>query len=129
MLEAFHRLQDAAKLWRITLFQLFSDRGSHAMFYPLERLINLSEGYRQTFKVAGRDLLLMVVDNQPLLLEDSCPHQGAPLRTATLVGTVLRCQRHGIEFQLPSGRALQPACPNLKMFALVYDSDRIGIDV
>ncbi|MDB6051829.1 MAG: putative Rieske iron-sulfur protein [Pseudomonas sp.] len=99
------------------------------MFFPLERLINLHEGYRQTFKVAGRNLLLMVVDNQPLLLEDSCPHQGAPLRTATLMGTVLRCQRHGMEFQLPSGRASQPSCPSLKMFGLVYDGASIGVDV
>jgi nitrite reductase/ring-hydroxylating ferredoxin subunit len=99
------------------------------MFVPLERLINLNEGYRQVFKVAGRDLLLLVVDDQPLLLEDSCPHQGAPLRGATLVGTVLRCQRHGIEFQLPSGRALQASCPALKMLPLAYSGDRIGVDV
>lgn len=99
------------------------------MFVPLERLINLNDGYRQTFKVAGRDLLLLVVDNQPLLLEDSCPHQGAPLHRGTLLGTVLRCQRHGIEFQLPSGRPLQASCPGLKLFTLAYEGDRIGIDV
>ncbi|MDY7560526.1 Rieske 2Fe-2S domain-containing protein [Pseudomonas sp. 10B1] len=99
------------------------------MFVPLERLINLNDGYRQTFKVGGRDLLLLVVDNQPLLLEDSCPHQGAALRTGTLVGRVLRCQRHGIEFLLPSGKALGALCPGLKMFALSYDGDRIGVDV
>jgi nitrite reductase/ring-hydroxylating ferredoxin subunit len=99
------------------------------MFVPLERLINLNEGYRQVFKVAGRDLLLLVVDEQPLLLEDSCPHQGAPLRSGTLVGTVLRCQRHGIEFQLPSGHPLQASCPGLKFFPLAYSGDRIGVDV
>jgi len=99
------------------------------MFLALERLINLNEGYRQTFKVAGRDLLLLVVDNQPLLLEDSCPHQGAPLHGASLVGTVLRCKRHGIEFQLPSGRPVQASCPGLKLFALAYDGDRIGVEV
>lgn len=99
------------------------------MFVPLERLINLNEGYRQTFKVAGRDLLLLVVENQPLLLEDSCPHQGAPLRSGTLVGTVLRCQRHGIEFRLPGGRPVQASCPGLKFFDLAYEGDRIGVDV
>ncbi|MNZ90178.1 Rieske iron-sulfur protein [Pseudomonas sp. FW300-N1A1] len=99
------------------------------MFVPLERLINLNEGYRRTFQVDGRSLLLLVVDNQPLLLVDSCPHKGAPLNTATLAGNVLRCQRHGIEFQLPDGLPLQASCPGLSMLKVAYEGDRIGIDV
>jgi|SRR5437868_12268538 len=99
------------------------------MFVPLERLINLDEGYRRTFQVGGRSLLLLVLDNQPLLIEDSCPHRGAPLSAGTVVGNVLRCARHGMEFQLPGGRALQPSCPGLNMLKLAYEGDRIGIDV
>ncbi|MCX7080780.1 MAG: Rieske (2Fe-2S) protein [Pseudomonas sp.] len=99
------------------------------MFVALERLINLEEGYRRTFQVGGRSVLLLVLDNQPLLFEDSCPHQGAPLSAGTLSGNVLRCMRHGIEFQLPSGRALQSSCPGLNRLKLVYDGDRIGVDV
>lgn len=90
------------------------------MFVPLERLINLVE---------GRNLLLLVLDNQPLLLEYSCPHRGAPLSAGTVVDNVLRCTRHGMEFELPGGRALQPSCPGLSMLKLVYDGDRIGVDV
>lgn len=98
------------------------------MFVPLERLINLDEGYRRTFQVGGRSLLLLVVDSQPLLIEDSCPHQGAPLSKGTLVNGVLRCQRHGIEFQLPSGCSLLSSCPGLSMLKLVYEGDRVGIE-
>ncbi|UVJ42623.1 Rieske (2Fe-2S) protein [Pseudomonas sp. LS1212] len=99
------------------------------MFVPLERLINLDEGYRNTFQVAGRRLLLLVLDNQPLLMEDSCPHRGAPLHMATLSNGVLRCQRHGMAFQLPSGRPLQEGCAGLMMLEIAYEGDRIGIDV
>lgn len=99
------------------------------MFVALERLINLQDGYRRTFRVAGRDLLLLVVDGQPLLLENRCPHQGAPLHNATLSGQVLRCARHGLEFDLRSGRALNAQCAALVRFSLVYDGDRVGIDV
>ena len=60
------------------------------MFVVLERLINLHEGYRKTFQVNGQALLLLVVDNRPVLIEDRCPHQGAPLGRATLEGDVLR---------------------------------------
>ncbi|MDX5372423.1 MAG: Rieske (2Fe-2S) protein [Pseudomonadaceae bacterium] len=99
------------------------------MFIALERLINLQDGYRRTFQVAGRDLLLLVVDGQPLLLENRCPHQGAPLHNATLNGQVLRCARHGLEFDLRSGAPLTAACAALRMFELAYDGDRVGIDV
>lgn len=80
------------------------------MFVALERLINLDEGYRQTFQVGGRSLLLLVVERQPVLLENRCPHRGAPLHNATLVGTVLRCARHGVEFDLVDGQPLNATC-------------------
>nr|WP_218572831.1 Rieske 2Fe-2S domain-containing protein [Pseudomonas sp. R-28-1W-6] len=104
-------------------------QGGASVFVALERLINLDEGYRRTFRVGGRDLLLLVVEQQPVLLEDRCPHQGAPLRNATLAGTVLRCARHGVEFDLLGGQPLNATCAALSRLALAYDGDRIGIDV
>ncbi|CAD5108796.1 Rieske (2Fe-2S) protein [Zestomonas carbonaria] len=99
------------------------------MFVALERLLNLEDGYRRTFQLAGRQLLLLVVERQPLLIESRCPHQGAPLHNATLAGSVLRCSRHGAEFDLFSGRPLNMPCQGLTHFALVYDGDRIGVDL
>lgn len=99
------------------------------MFIALERLINLDEGYRQCFQVDGRSLLLLVVDRQPVLLENRCPHQGEPLHQATVVGRVLRCSRHGAEFDLFSGQSLNASCGNLSLFKLAYDGDRIGLDL
>ena len=99
------------------------------MFVALEHLINLQDGYRSTFRVAGLDLLLLVVDGRPLLLENRCPHRDAPLHSASLNGQVLRCARHGFEFDLRSGEPLSARCAALKMFDLAYDGDRIGIDV
>lgn len=99
------------------------------MFIALERLINLDEGYRQSFQVGGHSLLLLMVERQPVLLENRCPHQGAPLHNATLVGRVLRCSRHGAEFDLFSGQPLNAVCGGLRLFKLAYDGDRIGIDL
>ncbi|MDD0843612.1 Rieske (2Fe-2S) protein [Pseudomonas sp. Gutcm_11s] len=99
------------------------------MFVALERLINLQDGYRRTFLVEGRDLLLLVVEQQPLLVENRCPHQGASLHNATLNGPVLRCARHGVEFDLRSGRPLNAQCAMLNRFSLAYDGDRVGIDI
>jgi nitrite reductase/ring-hydroxylating ferredoxin subunit len=51
------------------------------------------------------------------------------LHNATLSGKVLRCVRHGVEFDLHSGRPLNAQCAALSRFELAYDGDRIGIDV
>lgn len=99
------------------------------MFVALERLINLQDGYRSTFRVAGHELLLLVVEGRPVLLENRCPHRDAPLHGASLNGQVLRCVRHGIEFDLRSGEPLTARCAALKLFDLAYDGDRIGIDI
>lgn len=99
------------------------------MFVALERLINLEEGYRRTFQVNGQQLLLLVLDNRPLLIVDRCPHQGVALSLGSVQGSVLRCARHGFAFSLPDGQALQPGCNSLTLIALAYEGDRIGIDV
>ncbi|MDU9390264.1 Rieske (2Fe-2S) protein [Pseudomonas sp. zfem002] len=99
------------------------------MFVVLERLINLHDGYRKAFRVNGQALLLLVVDNRPVLIDERCPHQGAPLAAATVEGDVLRCPRHGLAFSLSSGRALQPGCAGLNLYKVAYEGDRIGIDV
>lgn len=99
------------------------------MFVPLERLINLQEGYRKALRVNGQALLLMVVNNQPVLIEDRCPHRNASLVAGTLDGDVLRCPAHGLAFRLPSGQPLQPGCQGLNVLRLAYEADRIGIDV
>jgi len=70
-----------------------------------------------------------VVEGQPLLLENRCPHQGAPLHNATVAGRVLRCARHGAEFDLFSGRALNAHCAGLTRLNPDYDGDRIGVDL
>ncbi|TLX60098.1 Rieske (2Fe-2S) protein [Stutzerimonas nosocomialis] len=99
------------------------------MFVTLERLLNLDDDYRRVFDVAGHQLLLIVVEGQPRLIENRCPHQGAPLARATLSGTVLRCPRHGARFDVTTGRALDATCHALAVYPLAYDGDRIGVEV
>lgn len=99
------------------------------MFVALERLLNLHDGYRRVFRVAQRDVLLLVAEGRSFLLENRCPHQGAALHGATLSGRTLRCGRHGVEFDLDSGRALNAVCPGLLRLKLAYDGDRVGVDL
>ncbi len=78
------------------------------------------------FQVGSHQLLLVHSNNQTHIIENRCPHQDAPLTQATLVGDTIRCSRHGIEFNLLTGRATN--CPNtLKFITPTYEGNQIGV--
>lgn len=101
-------------------------------FYALEKLVNLHDGYKKAFKVAGRNLLLVQENGTPYVLANSCPHMGVSLSSATLEPEgLIRCNAHGIEFNLESGRALGPlantmAC--LRKFEILYEGSDLGVE-
>lgn len=102
-------------------------------FYPLEKLHLLRQGYRKSFQVAGRHLLLVEEGGKRYLLENRCPHAGSPLHQATFENGNLRCPQHGICFSLQSGKALDPenSVPAMQLvfFKLVYRDNVIGVNL
>lgn len=56
-------------------------------------------------RVAGdRMIALANVDGRWHAIDGLCPHQGGPLGTGTLCGTVLTCPWHGWQFDVVTGR-------------------------
>ena len=102
-------------------------------FYPLEQLVNLEDGYQKSYKVQGKDILLCQVEGEVFALENRCPHMDVPLDRATqLPGKQIRCNAHGIEFDLISGSALGPLAGTLcglTKFELVYEGAQIGVEL
>ena len=99
-------------------------------FYPLEKLINLYDGYRRVFRVDGMALLLVQEGGQRYLLRDMCPHKGFPLHTGTINGTRIRCAYHAMEFELATGRCVQhPLQPGVKTYPLAYDGQLVGVEL
>lgn len=52
----------------------------------------------------GRMVALANVDGTFHALDGLCPHQGGPLGTGRLCGTILTCPWHGWQFDVVSGR-------------------------
>jgi len=100
-------------------------------FYPLERLLNLHDGYRQVFQVGSQQLLLMQEDNRLYLINNACPHLGVGLAMASYQQGRLRCPGHGIEFELASGLpvASTQRCSALTFYTIVYEGNEVGVEV
>ncbi len=98
-------------------------------FHPLERLMNLYDGYQQAFSINGHSLLLIQDEGRCRLIINQCPHQQAPLTRATLEQGAIRCPVHGIRFDINTGQSLDGCNQGLKFISLVYEGNQIGIDI
>lgn len=101
-------------------------------FYALENLVNLQEGYRKAFTVAGHPLLLLHHEGQTHLLENRCPHMDVPLVTGQVADGVITCRAHGIAFCLGSGAAQGPlgdTIDGLKFYPLAYEGTKVGVEL
>jgi len=101
-------------------------------YQALVPLHQLHDGYRRSFRVAGRELLLLQEAGQVRLLVNRCPHMQAPLDRASCDRGVLRCPVHGIEFDLHGGQALNApggSVGPLELVPIVYEGNSLGVEL
>jgi toluene monooxygenase system ferredoxin subunit len=60
-------------------------------------------------ELAGVPVLLVNIEDEVAAYVDSCPHQGSKLSDGELTGRELTCGTHHWEFDVLTGRGLNPA--------------------
>lgn len=70
---------------------------------PVLPIAALFEGTATACRVAGRELMVCMVEGQAYALDGRCPHAGGSLRSATLAGFDIVCPRHGARFDVRTG--------------------------
>ena len=68
----------------------------------------LKPGDREVYDVDGVEIALFNVDGQYYAIRDVCPHDDGPLAEGPLTDCVIKCPRHGAEFDIRSGQVLSP---------------------
>jgi len=100
-------------------------------FIALEKRQHLKNGDCRLYKVAGYKVLLIRQDDCYFAIDSVCPHAGASLRKGRLVEDCIRCPKHGIHFDLATGKpvggeAVAEVAP-LRCFEVVLRDDEVGI--
>lgn len=99
-------------------------------FQPLEKLINLHDGYARQFKIDHLQLLLLQNGGDVFLIEATCPHRGHPLGVATIDDSVIQCALHRYRFSLVDGHlihATEDPCRDLRVYRLVFEGNEVGV--
>ena len=98
-------------------------------FQKVVTLDDLWRGEMKGFVVEGRHLLLVNYDGTVHAYSDVCPHQRSSLGAGTLSGNVLTCATHHWQFDVSSGRGINPERACLEAFAVRIDNGDILVDV
>lgn len=98
-------------------------------FEKIERLINLADGYRKIFSIRGTQYLLVQEFGQIHIIVDECPHQQKRFGRNCIHQNILRCPWHGIEYDISSGKSLNPSNQSLRLqkIAPSYEGPYVGI--
>ena len=96
-------------------------------FLPLEKLINLTEGYRRTVKVDALEVLLIHESGQLYIIQSRCPHRGQSLEAGEIEGNTLYCPWHNFGFDLGNGAHEAGLCEGIKVYQPVYENNLVGI--
>lgn len=103
---------------------------STAVFYSLELVSALHDGYRKVFCINAEDLLLIQHEGQVYLLNNICPHAAYPLHEGQIIASDLRCPMHGYLFDLASGVCTyytEGPCKNLRIYAVIKRQGYVGV--
>ena len=84
----------------------------------LARMDELSEGALRVVHVEGRRIVLVRLGEQVAAYEDRCVHLGVPLSAGRLDGRVLTCGAHHWQYDVTTGRGINPRSAQLERVAV-----------
>jgi len=98
-------------------------------FRKVAALEDLWSGEMIGLELDGKDILLVNVDDHIYAYSNLCPHQNSRLSEGTLEKKSIRCARHHWEFDVSSGRGINPQNTCLRSFPVLLEGGNILVDV
>jgi nitrite reductase/ring-hydroxylating ferredoxin subunit len=76
-----------------------------AQFVSVAQIGDVGPGRSKVVTVGGVDIALFNVNGTIYAIDNLCPHEGGPLATGKVLGTVVTCPWHRWRFDLATGRS------------------------
>jgi 3-phenylpropionate/trans-cinnamate dioxygenase ferredoxin component len=75
-------------------------------YHTVARVGEIPEGQGRAFEIEGQMVAVFLHEGAYYAIDDTCPHQGAPLSDGLLCDKSVICSWHGWRFSLVDGRWL-----------------------
>lgn len=100
------------------------------MFQRICATDDVWEGEFQEFTLNDKDVIVIHVEGGGFrAFESKCPHQDQSLGDATLEGNVLTCPAHLWQFDVTTGKGVNPATCKLHGYPCKVVEDEVLVDV
>lgn len=80
-------------------------------------------------RVAGTRVLVVRLGDEVHAYEDRCAHLGVALSEGTLDGTVLTCSAHHWQYDVATGRGINPATACLVRFPVTIEHGVVYVEL
>jgi len=100
------------------------------MYMRVCSLDDLWEGDMESFEISGTQVLVIHTDGgEVFAVQGTCPHQEIPLVQGRLQNRTLTCRAHLWQFDVASGRGINPASCRLAVYPVELRGDDVYVDI
>lgn len=101
---------------------------SKVEFVEIAPASELPNGERLFLEVGGRAIVIFNIAGQLFAIGDICTHDDGPLGDGDLEGFNIVCPRHGAEFDIRTGKAVQmPAVVDIPVYPVKIVDEMIQV--
>lgn len=98
-------------------------------FHTVARVGEIPEGQGRAFDIDGRIIAVFLEGGKYYAVDDTCPHQGAPLSDGIVFDKSVTCTWHGWRFSLEDGRWLDSPRIRIGTYPVRVVDDEIQVSV
>ena len=119
-----------ATIWWNKMFDYTKTDESKVEFIEIAPASELPNGERLFLEVEGKAIVIFNIAGQLFAIGDICTHDDGPLGDGNLEGFNIVCPRHGGEFDVQTGKAVQlPAVVDIPAYAVKVVDGMIQVGI
>ncbi len=112
------------------MFNYITLEESKLEFIEIASALELPNGERLFVDVGNKPIVIFNIANQLFAIGDVCTHDDGPLGDGALEGNNIVCPRHGAEFDVRNGQAMQmPAVIDIPAYPVQVRDGKIFVGI
>jgi nitrite reductase (NADH) small subunit len=92
-------------------------------------LADFQPGDMKLLSLAGIGLAVFNIEGRFYAIRNRCPHEGGPVATGPIKGTLITCPRHGWQFDLTTGQSTNRGAFSVKTYPVLVKEGTVYVEL